>query len=520
MNSILPEKYHRSIYIFALIVMVIGLSTSKFLMSVSQLLLAANWLIEGNVKNKFIAFWKNKPALIISSLLLLHFVGLLYTTDFNYAFKDIRIKSPLFILPVITSTSQPLSRKVFHIVLQFFVAAAVFASFVSTLLFFDIIYLAVKQTKGISIFISHINFSVLISVTVFIAAYFMYYSKKVLSKIIWAIIIVWMVYFLTLLGALTGVAVLALTSFLLIIYFFVNSASNFVKYAGWVIVIGITVTSVYYVNWVYTDISKKEIVDFKKLEKHTAHGNVYEHDSITKAYENGHLIWIYYSTYELEESWNKRSSIKIDSKKLMSNPIYNTLVRFLSSQGKRKDADAVNGLTNNEIKAIERGVVNVDYQNIGGLKTRIYETFWEIEVYKNMDDANGHSFTQRLEYWKTAIDIIKKYPIFGVGTGDVPKAFEQQYIKSNSSLAQEWRLRSHNQYLSFAVAFGLFGLLWFLITLIYPFLKLNSSFNYLYIAFFIISIISFFTDDMLETQAGVTFFAFINCFLLFGDAES
>jgi hypothetical protein len=314
------------------------------------------------------------------------------------------------------------------------------------------------------------------------------------------------------------VVVLAITLFI-IVFFLVNSASYFIKYVGWLFILMIVITSVYYVNKVYTNISKKEIVDFYKLDKYTSNGNLYEHDSITKAYENGHLIWINYSTKELEVSWNKRSSIKIDSKKLMSNPIYNTLIRFLSSQGKRKDADAVNGLTNNEIKAIERGVVNADYQNIGVLQTRIYETLWEIEVYKNMGDANGHSFTQRLEYWKTAIEIIKKHPIFGVGTGDVPKAFEQQYIKSNSSLAQEWRLRSHNQYLSFAVAFGLFGLLWFLITLIYPFLKLNSSFNYLYIAFFIVTIISFFTDDMLETQAGVTFFAFMNCFLLYGDAE-
>ena len=33
--------------------------------------------------------------------------------------------------------------------------------------------------------------------------------------------------------------------------------------------------------------------------------------------------------------------------------------------------------------------------------------------------------------------------------------------------------------------------------------------------FFIIAIVSFFAEDTLETQAGVTFYAFINSFLLF-----
>jgi hypothetical protein len=274
---------------------------------------------------------------------------------------------------------------------------------------------------------------------------------------------------------------------------------------------------VYYGNSIRNEINKNEIVDFSKLEKHTSQGNVYEHDTTTKAFENGHLIWIYYCNKELQESWNKRSAIKIGKKDLKGNDIYNTLIRFLASKGMRKDAEAVNLLTNDEVKAIERGVANVNYQNMGSLKGRIYETLWEIDIYKNTGDANGHSLTQRFEYWKTALNIIKSNPIFGVGTGDVPIAFEQEYVKSNSSLAKEWRLRAHNQYLSIAVAFGIMGLLWFLITLMYPLLSEKNEFNYLYITFFIIAILSFFTEDTLETQAGATFYAFFNSFFLFAE---
>jgi hypothetical protein len=261
--------------------------------------------------------------------------------------------------------------------------------------------------------------------------------------------------------------------------------------------------------------SQKDILDFSQLEKVTSHGHPYTHDLNSKLVENGHYVWIYVCNEELEESWNKRSTINYSDKDLKGNNISYTLVRFLASEGLRKDQDGVNLLTNEEVKSIERGVPNVDYQNVSSLKGRIHELMWELDVYKTVGDPNGHSLTQRFEYWKAALGIIKENIFLGVGTGDVLKAFEQQYNKTNSPLSKEWRLRSHNQYLSIAVAFGIIGLLWFMITLFYPMIKSNRTFDYLYITFFLIAIISFLTEDTLETQAGVTFYAFFNSFFLF-----
>jgi hypothetical protein len=218
---------------------------------------------------------------------------------------------------------------------------------------------------------------------------------------------------------------------------------------------------------------------------------------------------------EVEEAWNQRSSIKFKDKDLKGNVLWSTLIRFLASKGLNKDAAAVNSLTVEDVSAVERGVPNVDYKDISSLKGRIREIMWEIDLYKKTGDANGHSLTQRFEYWKTACIIINENLLLGVGTGDVPNAFNEAYIQSNSSLFQEWRLRAHNQYLSITVGMGMIGLLWFLITLFYPMFKLGMQFNYLYMTFFIISLVSFFTEDTLETQAGVTFFAFFNSFFLF-----
>jgi len=519
MKSLFPEKYHYYIYIFALIVLVAGMPLSKFLMSLSQIILACNWLLEGDVKNKFISFWKNKPALILSSLLLLHFIGLTYTSDFDYGLKDIRIKAPLFILPLILSTSKPISQKIFDIILQLLVGAILIGTIFSTLILVGIIHHPVIDTRDISIFISHIRFALLICVAIFISSYFIFNSISLIHKIGWSIIIVWLIIFLILLESLTGLVALSITTFILLIYGILKSKSRAIKYGGILVLSGSIFLFAYYISSIENENNKKEIVDFSKLDTYTSRGNLYEHDINAKITENGHLIWIYCCAKELEQSWNQRSNIKMGGKDLKGNSIYYTLIRFLTSKGLRKDADAVALLTNDEIKAVERGVPNVNYQSISSLSGRIHETLWEIDLYKNTGNANGHSLTQRFEYWKTACSIIKNNLFFGVGTGDVPAAFEQEYIKDNSSLRQKWRLRSHNQYLSITVAFGLVGLLWFLITLFYPLFYGNKKMDYLYITFFIIVIISFFTEDTLETQAGVTFYAFLNSFFLFSKGK-
>jgi hypothetical protein len=519
MKALFPEKYHRYIYIFALILLVIGLPMSKFLMSLSQIILACNWLLEGNIKNKFIAFWKNKTALIVSSLLLLHFIGLTYTSDFAYAFKDIRIKAPLFILPLIIATSPPVSRKLFDIILQLFVVAVIVGTIYSSLILIDVIHKPIIDIRDISRFISHIRFALLICVAIFISLYFIFNASVIFKKVVGAAVTLWLVCFLVIMESLTGLAALSITVFILMVYAISKSELKLLKYGTLILLCSSILLFIYYINSIANENKQKEFVGVQKLDSLTSHGNLYEFDLKSKVTENGNLLWMYYSTAELQEAWDKRSTQKSTSKDLNGNTIYFTLIRFLTSKGLRKDGDGVMALTDSEIKAIERGVTNVNYQTISSLRGRIYETLWEIDLYRKTGDANGHSLTQRFEYWRTSLSIIKHNLFFGVGTGDVLLAFEQEYIKKNSLLSTEWRLRSHNQYLSITVAFGIIGLAWFLITLIYPLLNPNNRFDYLYITFFIIVIISFFTEDTLETQAGVTFYAFLNSFFLFAKKE-
>ena len=488
---------------------------SKFLMSLSQIILVCNWILEGGLKAKIIAFKNNKAALLLSSLILVHFIGLFYTSDFDYAFKDIRIKAPLLILPLIFSTSKALSEKVVHAILKFFVAAIIVGTLISILILTGVIYRELIDIRSVSLFISHIRFALLISIAVFVSGYFFYHARQLISKLVWISIVIWLIYFLILTESITGLAALFFALIVISGYAIFKSNIKWVKYSSVLILSIIGISILYLSIQINKGIPAPDKLDISKLEDTTAAGHPYQHALDSKLTENGHYIWINFCNQELEEEWNKRSTIKISEKDLKGNNIYYTLVRFLASKGLRKDADAVNSLSEEEVKAIEKGVVNVNYQDIASIEGRLHEIAWELDVYKNTGDPNGHSLTQRFEFWKTALAIIKQHPIIGVGTGDIQNAFDVQYEKMNSPLLKESRLRAHNQYLSITVAFGIAGLIWFLITLFYPMYLCEKKRNYLYVTFLLIAIVSFLTEDTLETQAGVTFFAFFNSFLLF-----
>jgi hypothetical protein len=207
----------------------------------------------------------------------------------------------------------------------------------------------------------------------------------------------------------------------------------------------------------------------------TPRGNLYQHDLQGTLTENGNFIWINVCDKELKEAWSKRSEMNYDGDDSKGNPLRYTLIRFLASKNLNKDLDGVLALSTTEIKAIERGVSNVNHQNISNIQSRIQQTFWEIDVYKNTGDANGHSLTQRFEYWKASWFIILENKWLGVGTGDLEQELFKQYDQMHSKLSIEYRLHPHNQFLSIALCFGVVGLLWFLIVLFYPMIKLGKA---------------------------------------------
>lgn len=513
------KHYHRYIYLFGIALVIASLPLSKATVGMGEVILFINWVMEGRLKNKFLVFFKNKTALILSSLFLLHLIGLTYTTDFNYAFFDLTVKLPLLALPLIISTAEPIGIKGLHRLLLLFIAAIVASTIASMINYFTMDF---TDIRAICTFISHIRLSLMICLSIFILMYFVFNRNVVgtqnflFLRFVFIIIACWLAFFLVILESITGLSILFITAFLLALVAAFRMKNKIYKTAIIALMIIIPSAVILYVGNIYKEYIANNTNTNNVLRKLTALGNPYMHDTLNTEMENGNYVYWNICRNEMEKAWNKRSSYKYDGKDRKGQGLKFTLMRFLTSKGYNKDADGVSKLIDDEVHSIENGIANVNYKRNQSLRTRIYETIWEYENVKTNANPNGFSAMQRLEYWKASICIISNHLLFGVGTGDMNIAFSKQYDIMKSPLDKNHRLRSHNQFLSFSCGFGLFGLLWFLITLIYPFFIKWVRKDFLYIVFFIVVVLSMFAEDTLETQIGLTFFAFFNTFLLLG----
>jgi hypothetical protein len=504
---------HSAIYFTGLAIMIISLPLSQFALSVGQFILVGNWLLEGNFKNKYKELISNKPALVLISLYLLHVAGLVYTTDLDYAFKDLRIKLPLLALPIIFATTRPIDQNKFDRLIWLFIGASLSATFIG---FGILLYKDISDIREISIFISHIRLSLNICLAIFFSGYFIFskYQGQPKYQILLTLIILWLNAYLVFSQSGTGFYVMFGTLLFLIIWVLAYLHNIFLKRVFIILVIIVPVGfGIYFYNTAnaYLNADRSEL---KNLEYYTSRGNAYSHDTLNYTIENGNYIGLYICDKELRESWNERSKLDYDGRDEKGQELKATLIRYLNSKGLRKDAEGMTHLDEWDIRNIEQGIANQYFAKKINLNARIYKFLGEYQAMKQ-GNIGGLSLVQRFEYWKAALGIIRENFWFGVGTGDMDEAFNAQYEKMKTRLPVEFRHRSHNQFLAIFTAFGIFGLLWFLFTLIYPPLKLKAFRNFRYFVFYVIIILSMFFEDTLETQMGVTLFAFFNSFLLF-----
>ena len=117
---------------------------------------------------------------------------------------------------------------------------------------------------------------------------------------------------------------------------------------------------------------------------------------------------------------------------------------------------------------------------------------------------------------QTALQAVGDHPWIGTGTGSQKKTYDSYYTAHGTKLSENYQwLHAHNQFLSVAVTLGIPAMLFFIFTLWWPVRNMRRWKSYLYLAFFVIVVLSFLDDDTLETQQGATFYAFFNALLLY-----
>jgi hypothetical protein len=396
------------------------------------------------------------------------------------------------------------------------------ATFVRTLInIWNFSYGNIIDIRDASKSISHIIVGLLISFSLFTLGYFIN-MKRVFPatvKIVFMLLMIWFLTYMVIMKSMTGLVISSLTLIFFLSVLVFRSRNLWLKSSlSAIILLCLAAVFIYFLS-VTNDYYKVNPTDLTRLEKYTQRGNPYIHNTKDLSTENGNYLWIYIQWDELREEWRKKSIMSLDSVDRKNQKLLNTLVRFLTSKGDRKDAQAVERLSDKEVRAIENGIANVIFIEDFGIRGRIYEFLHGYDEYRKEGNPTGSSVMQRFEFWKASISIIRDNWLTGVGTGDMNEAFQQQYEKSGTKLAPEQRWRSHNQFLSIFIGFGIFGLLWFLFSIFYPPFVLGRFNDYFFLIFIIIAMLSLLPEDTIESQAGVTFFAFFYSFLLFGRKE-
>ncbi len=134
----------------------------------------------------------------------------------------------------------------------------------------------------------------------------------------------------------------------------------------------------------------------------------------------------------------------------------------------------------------------------------------------NAPPAISRSTSDRIEIWKTSLEIIKSNLLIGVGTGDVKDVLMQKYKEKSIEGAIEFKLNAHDQYLQTFVTLGLPGIAALLLMLILPMLRAFRNRYFLYFIFLLVFSLNMLSESMLEIQAGVVWYAFFNILLFTG----
>lgn len=502
----------QQLYIIGLSTMAIGLSLSKPLIGLGQLIIGLAWILEGNFKQKIQSFFTNKLALAVILFFIISIIGLANSSNYSYAFTDIKRKIPLFVLPFVLFGVR-FSQQQLKLIFKIYVAGVILASLWSIFVKLGGLGTTIIDDRELSRFNSHIRFGLEICIAIFGLGYYIVKESNQKTKIYLSLALIWLILFLFILHLYTGVLIFAITSIFLMLIYGIKTTNLKQKFILLFFPIILVVSATYYIN----QSVKKFYTQQHALEemRYSPYGEVYQNDWGNDDKENGYLVYRNIAPEELEYAWNKVSIIHYREKDLKGQPISTTLIRYITSKGEYKNQKSVMALTPKEIKEIERGITNCNSLKTNAFDRRMQSTIWEFDNYNRRQDYNGHSTVMRWVYWKTAFKIFKNNTWFGVGTGDIQDAFNQQYNKENSLLIQKYRLRAHNQFITAFTTFGIFGGLFFLAFLFYPFVSLNLKNNFLYLAFFIIMIVSMFTEDTLDTQVGITLFAFFNSLIIY-----
>lgn len=500
-------------------------------MSASEILLMLNWILELDIRQKFktvkfpeindsklkrFRFLSYQHPLFWFFLVFaaVHVVWLLSTQNMDYGMNDLFKKLPLLAIPIVVLTSRPLNKQQLSLIMSLYVLSVFVATIIGRVRYATMPDLPYRE---IIPYISHIRFSLNVCLAVvFLVAFmvvgwkrYIYASNKIEFNWYWlveafvAAVVISLLGFLLIIRSYTAMVILFVVGIILIAVFWHRIVSHTVRIAVllfFLVLIG-TATGIFFS--MSTDYYRMIPLARQPLPQYTANGNPYSHQQ-NGLVENGNYVDNYVCIEELQSEWAKIGTLGLGDTTVNGYAVFPTLIRYLNAKGVTKDSVGMQVLTAADVQAIEKGIANPVYLTGSSLRRMVYVLLYEYESSRCLNAVKNFTVLQRLELWRNGWRVFTKCPLFGTGTGDVVDACHIQLSLDNSALKGTTK-HIHNQYLTLLVTFGIFGFLIIAITFVWALRRERILDNPIVLAYLAIVLISFVSEDTLETLAGAVF---------------
>lgn len=505
---------HHQIYILALSLFAVSLPLSRYLLTVSEILLAANWLAEGGFRAKFIRLRSDKPAIAFMLIYVLNVAGLLWSEDPGYAFKnDLLHKLPTLFLPLIFATTPVPGRGKIRVILLMFITSVTVVSFIG---FSGRLFGSGLFYREASPYIPGIYLGMMLILAAFQLPLLVRQMTGDIRYLYFSLALsAWLLFFLFYLRALSAIASLAAVTIFLVVIIVRKAKSVFVRITVPSVVLLLAGLALWPLAGIYEQTHNEKAVSFSDLPPFTAEGTPYLHDTVPVIRENGNPVYIFLADSELRDAWNERSELDFDGRDRMDQELKATLYRYMSSLGLRKDRQGLAELTDMDIEEIENGTTNYLNVHRPGIYIRAYEEMMSLNIYyKSLRrETSWGSLTKRIDLWRASLEAFKKHPVAGWGTGSILKAMDYGMGKTGSTLAG-LNMKPHSQYLFILLTLGVAGLVLTVVLYGFFFWQKGAHRSFMPLLFLIVFLVNFTGNNSLESQPGQDLFVFFS--LLYG----
>lgn len=437
----------------------------------------------------------SKDVLIaVFSFFALICLGMIWSGGGSEAWKQLEKSLPFLIVPLYLMNLPLQERKNLTIYAGVYLLSLLVATAIGV---FNLITLDNPDFRTIMPFCSHIRFALHLTIaSSFIVLYFFEQKKSLLL-----LFAVWFEAYMLITSALTGVITSFVILFLVLPTYFLLVHKKKKAFAIFLSLFAVVVLAIF-----------SCVSYFAKDYFVPKNGEVKENMII----ENGNYIFDkvdYSQMQEGVEKYLKEDRNAVCKSKEGEFLYVDIAIRYLNSKGYEKNLKGWEKLSEKDLENMKKGIPNYVYAEKIPLKSRLYSTFYEIEAYEKENKVKGSSLIQKIELWENSFEVIKNNLLIGVGTGNAPKELKKQLEINNSELA-DTNMRTHNQYFSIVFSYGIIGLLIWFAFLFYPMFRFSLNKNPYYIIFLAIMLISFFSEDTLDNQAGIMMYCCWNFFFV------